>query len=40
MNPATRFYQTLAKILEVKHGIKIDLRVVEKERRDADVQVS
>lgn len=39
MNPATRFYHTLAKILEVKHNVKIDLRVTEKER-NTDVRAS
>ena len=39
MNTSARFYHTLAKILEKKHNVKIDLRVVEKER-DADVRAS
>lgn len=39
MNTSVRFYHTLAKILEVKHNVKIDLRVVEKEGQ-ANVRAS
>lgn len=39
MNTATRFYHTLAKILEQKHKVRIDLRVVEKEM-NSDVRAS
>lgn len=30
MKVSTRFYQTLTKILEKKHNVKIDLTVTEK----------